>query len=829
MPRADSHPRPVSPTSANFSPRSVGLGLALRLYLLLVAICLPSFFLFYTYNLRMMDNLHTREVGDISRVVALRIEDWLAAFPAASGREAPPLVFRGPGDSSDEAELRKCADAMKRRCDDYGYRDVQASVDALNVLLMVRGPAPGDMGQIVRSFASFPAQKVELVLAYPMTEQEAELYAKPKSADELDRAKAPRGAKWRRVYSLAGSDPGFVVVRDGGFPQSALSRLQGSQEEGRWFELEPETARKMLAQRPSTMTAFFYLAADGVVVSSLLDIDDSAVVKKEKNAAYKIPANENGPWLHAIIANPMPFALTPKDDPFNDRLFFEFYGKIGTQLSKEKVYALYLEAIKAHQAGELARELKRIIDEPSGIVGVSIFVVAGQGSLQQIAAIGSARATPTAEDIEAVRGQPLSIDVMSDGILYKAVSVPLSDAQGVHEVIHLTLRPDTIGLGPRIPELRRSLIVGAIGMMIVIGLVVFVFFRMAVGRHVSRLISTMTRAAEGDLSALVDIHSGELGMLAGSYNQMMRRLKGSVDENQRLLEQIRRFNEELRQKVDAATKEVGEKNQQLHSVNERLFAVQRQMTTLEKLATLGQIATIIAHELGTPLNAISSHLQLLLEETVSDPNVLTRLKAIDAQVDRLTGIVRNVLKAMRVPPPNYGRVDLQRLLVDVVELCSPMAQKRGVKVDVASADGVPSIVADPDQLQQVFMNLFTNAMDAMGKGGELKISAQYVSADVARQLAQESWLALDEVAHIRIDVRDNGEGMDEETATRIFEPFYSTKRPESEHAGTGLGLSICRQIVKNHRGEITVKSAKGEGTTFTLYLPVEPAKAAVER
>jgi len=161
---------------------------------------------------------------------------------------------------------------------------------------------------------------------------------------------------------------------------------------------------------------------------------------------------------------------------------------------------------------------------------------------------------------------------------------------------------------------------------------------------------------------------------------------------------------------------VAGKNGQLQAANERLILLQRQLTTLEKLATLGQISTLIAHELGTPLNAISGHLQLLLQDPVSDSRVHERLKVIDGQVDRLTGIVRDVLKVMRVPPPRYERIDVRRVIQDVAELFGPLAEKRKIFLNLKLEDDVPEIGADPGQLQQVFLNLITNAVDAM-KGG----------------------------------------------------------------------------------------------------------------
>jgi signal transduction histidine kinase len=291
-----------------------------------------------------------------------------------------------------------------------------------------------------------------------------------------------------------------------------------------------------------------------------------------------------------------------------------------------------------------------------------------------------------------------------------------------------------------------------------------------------------------------------------------------VDENRTLLEQIKTFNVELRGKVEAATAELAAKNTLLEGANERLLTQQRRLTTLEKLATLGEIATIIAHELGTPLNAISGHLQLLLADNVSDPNVLSRLRVIDGQVDRLTGIVRGVLKAMRVPPPRYSPIDVRRVIRDVVDVFSPTAEKRKISVHLRLEESLPLLQADSDQLQQVFMNLFSNAIDAMKEGGVLTVSAKFLTAEEAGDLGEGGGC-------VRIAVSDTGGGMDAETARHAFEPFYTTRNVESDvgaSIGMGLGLSICRQIIKNHYGEIAVHSEQGKGTEFTFLLPVNP-------
>jgi two-component system NtrC family sensor kinase len=163
-------------------------------------------------------------------------------------------------------------------------------------------------------------------------------------------------------------------------------------------------------------------------------------------------------------------------------------------------------------------------------------------------------------------------------------------------------------------------------------------------------------------------------------------------------------------------------------------------------------------------------------------------------------------------------VDVRRVVRDVVDLFSPMAEKRKISVHLRLEESLPSLQADPDQLQQVFMNLFSNAVDAMQEGGVLSLRARTVPE-------AESGGVGDGAGCVRIDISDTGAGMDEESAKHAFEPFYSTRNvenPTGVSIGLGLGLSICRTIMKNHYGEIAVVSERGKGTEFTLLLPVNP-------
>jgi signal transduction histidine kinase len=193
---------------------------------------------------------------------------------------------------------------------------------------------------------------------------------------------------------------------------------------------------------------------------------------------------------------------------------------------------------------------------------------------------------------------------------------------------------------------------------------------------------------------------------------------------------------------------------------------------------------------------------------------MERLKIVDLQVERLAEIVRGALRTMRVPSPRLSPTDMNRVIVEVVELIAPIADTHRIAVKTELGRDLPWIQADADQLSQVFMNLFTNALDAMDDGGILTV-----------RTAVEAPAAGPGDGRLRVEVADTGHGMNEEIRRKVFEPFNTTKDAASDRVsgaglGLGLGLSICRQIVQNHRGEIAVQSAPESGTTFTLRFPL---------
>jgi signal transduction histidine kinase len=261
-----------------------------------------------------------------------------------------------------------------------------------------------------------------------------------------------------------------------------------------------------------------------------------------------------------------------------------------------------------------------------------------------------------------------------------------------------------------------------------------------------------------------------------------------------MLDRVASFQAELARRVSDATA-------QLRTTNERLYSAQQQVGRNERLAAAGELAAVMAHNVGTPLTGVVGHLQLL-EEEVADPSLKERLRRIQGQVDRAVGAARHFLNAAR-PAAVRVPVALVPLLEDLLVLTSPEAQRKSIIVESAWATALPAISGDPSQLQELFLNLLANALDAMGSGGRL-------------QVATEAAQTPDGDAMVRVTVHDTGPGIAAEILPRVFDPFFTTR---SASGGTGLGLAIARRIVRDHGGTIGLESEPGHGTRVTVELP----------
>ncbi len=244
----------------------------------------------------------------------------------------------------------------------------------------------------------------------------------------------------------------------------------------------------------------------------------------------------------------------------------------------------------------------------------------------------------------------------------------------------------------------------------------------------------------------------------------------------------------------------------LRDRTEERRATTQQLWQAAKLAGVGELAASIAHELNNPLGTVSLRVEGLLAKTPADDPRRRPLEVIEQEVERMAGLVGNLLQFSRAGRDQVSTVDVPDEVVKTVELVGHHLRKRQIRVEPDFAPGVPNIHADRQQLRQVFLNLFTNAADAMPGGGRL----------VPR--VRPGRLTSDRPAVV-VEVSDTGTGIPLELLARVCEPFFTTK---DEGKGTGLGLAICRRIVQQHHGTLEVESRPGEGTTVRITLPVRP-------
>lgn len=347
---------------------------------------------------------------------------------------------------------------------------------------------------------------------------------------------------------------------------------------------------------------------------------------------------------------------------------------------------------------------------------------------------------------------------------------------------------------PRVPidaPIRRvtRLLSGGVAVVLVLAGALGVLLARYVARPVEILRQATREIASGDLSKRVEITTGdEIEGLAVDFNEMTERLREAQ-------ERLSGWNEELEREVRRRTDE--------------LRQLQRGLAQADKLASIGQMTAGVMHEIGNPLAAIKTKIQVAEEEDTLDADARVILSEILVEVDRLAAFLRSFSRLSRLRPPQLEEVSPVDVIQSVTVLVGPEIERRGISLRVESTADVPVICGDADQLRQLLINLILNAAEAYTARGEIVVKAQRMQPSAT----EGSPMA-------RIEVVDLGTGMSPAVIDKIWDPFFTTK-PE----GTGLGLAICRTIVRDHHGTIEVHSKPGEGTTVTLTFPARPSGA----
>jgi len=334
-------------------------------------------------------------------------------------------------------------------------------------------------------------------------------------------------------------------------------------------------------------------------------------------------------------------------------------------------------------------------------------------------------------------------------------------------------------------------------LVVITTIVMIIFIVSAITKPVTELVEATDQISRGDFSTRVEIEQrDEIGHLANTFNRMTESLKQSRDE-------IEQYNRTLEEKIIERTAQLEE--------------AQAQLIQSEKLSAIGQLAAGVAHELNNPLGGILGYAQFTLEKLRKNnpeenppkeiQSYIRYVGDIEIQARRCKTIVQNLLRFSRTSRTvEFEDVDVNKTLEETVSFVEHQFRINQMELAVHLTRDIPKVRGNAGQLQQVFTNLIINAMHASQKGSTVSIHSRYSPA-------------LGEFGGtVELAITDTGHGIPKEDLKKIFEPFFTTKEVGK---GTGLGLSVSYGIVKDHGGEISVKSELGKGTTFTIVLPVQ--------
>lgn len=360
--------------------------------------------------------------------------------------------------------------------------------------------------------------------------------------------------------------------------------------------------------------------------------------------------------------------------------------------------------------------------------------------------------------------------------------IPLQDGstnQGRTESLEIS-SPDP-GADDRFRRSLISSLIALLGVTTLSGLVIVVGGVKMVGKPLNALIEKVHRVGQGDFSKPVQVRSGdELGRLGKAINQMCEQL------------------DHQRYKLKAETAS-------------RIEAVE-QLRHAERLNMVGRMAAGIAHEIGTPLNVVSGRAELIASGMLSEDAIKESAKTIQSESQRITTIVRHLLDFARESTPKRSQQDLNQLISLTASLMEPLAAKHQTRLVLRLPDPPLHANIDPGQIQQVLTNLIVNAIQTIQDAGEVIVSLDQADSQASSDPDTET------NRFCRIAITDNGPGIAQQDLEHIFEPFFTTK---DIGEGTGLGLSISHGIVQEHQGWIKVESEEEQGSTFSIYLPMD--------
>ncbi|RJQ22191.1 MAG: HAMP domain-containing protein [Nitrospiraceae bacterium] len=327
--------------------------------------------------------------------------------------------------------------------------------------------------------------------------------------------------------------------------------------------------------------------------------------------------------------------------------------------------------------------------------------------------------------------------------------------------------------------LTTYVVVFVLAVALFLGIIIY----KVVSKPVRELVSGMKEVAGGNLDYSVPIKSSdEMGVLAEAFNAMLLDLKSAREQG-----------EKWTQTLEA---EIAKKTEEIQRTHINLMQT-------EKLASLGRMAAGVAHEINNPLTGVVTFAHLLKKRFPQNSLEAEDLNVIIEQSERCSKIIKNLLTFARATPSEKGRVSINDVLSRTIFMVQNQEKFHHIKFNIKLEDSHFTIIGDPSQFQQIFLNMFINAADAMNGRGNMFISTRRLTENAK--------------PYVEIEFTDEGCGIKEEDMPKLFEPFFTTK-PVGK--GTGLGLSVSHGIVKHLGGYIKVKSVVGKGTSFLVRLPL---------
>lgn len=306
------------------------------------------------------------------------------------------------------------------------------------------------------------------------------------------------------------------------------------------------------------------------------------------------------------------------------------------------------------------------------------------------------------------------------------------------------------------------------------------FMQLMVNRPITHLVNRTKRLSRGELDVTLPSYSSyELAILSDSFNQMTENLKKAHNE-------LQSWAYTLEQKVEERTNQ--------------LKKVQNQLLRSEKLASLGELVAGIAHEINNPLTGILMFASIIRSDERLDPAFRSDVDTIISETKRCARIVRGLLDFSRERKPQMKLSDINAIMDTTLTLVKNQSSFHDIQIIKEYSQELPQIFIDPNLVEQVFVNMVLNASHAMPNGGDLRIRSG----------------TTDDGTYACVEISDTGCGIPEDHLKKIFDPFFTTK----ENKGTGLGLSVSFGIIESHGGHIGVNSVVGQGTTFSIFIPM---------